>query len=178
MSAEGQSFRAMSFREYWKTYFPDLIAPLTDLQRQGLLENLFDGFIDEVYVGREIVQRLTEEIRGIISTEQYLSWAVSGDDDDGSAHILAHLIDGEYVGGCRLETLKFLANIDYSESFARRIRWAGERALLSPCEVNRILATSLRNPPLPAIRPCPEGVPELPFTRVYSARQCEHAEAC
>lgn len=165
-TSPSDDFTMMGFCTYWKTYFPDLIEPLRPHVRQLVLENLLDGFIDEVYAGRATVQRVIEAHTGVITAEQYISWSMSDEWSDGSEHVLAHLVDGEYVGGDRAAMLSVLGHIDYTDSFAQRMRWAAQRGLLSQSEVNRILATSLRLPPLPRLKDVPEGLPQLPFTRV------------
>lgn len=159
----------LPFRRYWGTYFPDLIQPLDDEQRHVVLENLFDGFLDGLYAGRATVQRLIEAHSGVITYEQYASWSLSTEDDDGTEHVLAHAAREEYFGGDRTSMLQLLAHVDYTPEFAARIRRAARRGLLSEWEASHVIATSLRTTPLPRLRPRPAGVPELPFTRVYYA---------
>lgn len=165
-------FRSLTFTEYWTTFFPDLVAPLSERHRRLVLENLFDAFLDGLYAGRETAQRLIEVHTGVITHAQYVSWSMAGEHDDGTEHVLAHLVDGEFVGGSRVEMLKLLANVDYTQAFHRRMEWAQRRGLLSEHEVRHVVATSLATAPLPAFRPRPDGVPALPFGRLYHAEPC------
>lgn len=176
MTSSTPHFTSLCFRQYWGTYFPDLIRPLSERHRRIVLENLFDGFIDGIYAGRATVQRLIEVHSGVITHEQYVSWSMSSEHDDGTEHVLAHLARGEYVGGSRVSVLELLGHVDYTSHFAERMRWAVRRGLLSEWEADRVIATSLRTAPLPRLVDRPEGVPALPFTRVHHEHAHEHEE--
>lgn len=160
-------FRSMTFTEYWTTYLPDLVDPLDDSHRRVVLENLFDGFLDGLYAGRETAQRLIEVHTGVITHAQYVSWSMGSERDDGTEHVFAHLVDGECLGGSREAMLDLLGHIDHTASFAHRIAWARRRGLLSEWEARRVIATSLRTSPLTAIVERADGVPALPFSRLF-----------
>lgn len=160
-------FTQLSFTEYWSRYMPDLVEPLGDRHRRVVLENLFDGFLDGVYAGRETAQRLIEVHTGVITHPQYVSWSMANERDDGTEHVLAHLVDGECVGGSRGAMLDLLGHVDYTSAFRHRMMWAQRRGLLSEWEVAKVISTSLRTRPLPRFVERPDDVPALPFRRIF-----------
>lgn len=172
------TYRDMSFGDYWRTYFPDLVEAFPAGARSCILDKLHGAFVEQQYAGREVVQRLGEVYEGAITIDQYFSWAISDEDDDGAEHMIAHIAAGEYVDGSRTETLRVLANIDYSPAFAAQVKCAVEDGVLTHEEMVEVLSCSLRNAPLPKVRERPDGVPSLPFRRVMTSGACrEHAHA-
>lgn len=169
MTRDGYSH--MTFHEYWTTYLPDLIENLPEQDRSLITNVLANGFLDGDSPGRESVQRLIELHLGIISRAQHSSWVLSHATGDGSQHIVDRLREGFLVGGSREKMIDYLANVDYSETFADRVKQAGAEGLLTAAEVDHVLTTSLRNPPLPPLIERPPEVPALPFDRHRGDRE-------
>lgn len=159
----------LTFEEYWRLYFPDLLDPLADDDRRMIVDLFASDYLDGELPGRETVQRVVEAELGEITDAQYRAWA-SDDDGTGVESLLAALADPACVDGRRDRDIETLSGFDYSEGYAERIRAAGADGVLDDAEVHAILAASLRNPPLPTIRERPQDVPDLGFARLYVLR--------
>ncbi|KAB1655337.1 hypothetical protein F8O01_11970 [Pseudoclavibacter chungangensis] len=156
---------ALSFDEYWRLYFPDLLSPLAEDDRRMIVELLASAYLDGELPGRETVQRVVEVERGDITEGQYRAWAIDVD-GDGVELVIDRLRDREATESTRGRDLGILAGFDYSDAFAARVRAVGADGVLTADEVRDVLQTSLRNPPFPALRDRPADVPDLGFARV------------
>lgn len=156
----------MTFADYWRTYLPDLIGPLGALHRERVVNALARSFVSGAVPSRASVQRLAELSTGVITMDQHRSWAVSRPDPERSIDAaLAAARGGRFLGGDRGSFLRYLASWPYGPRFAEQVRAAHAAGELDDDELRTVLATSLRLPPLPPIRPRPKGVPAAPRRR-------------
>lgn len=162
----------LTFDEFWRLYFPDLLEPLDADDRRMIVDLLASGYLDGEIPGRETVQRVVELETGEITECQYRAWISDVEaDGEGDRGVLLALAGPRGAGSERADLLGTLGGFEYTDEFAERVRGAGSDDVLSEDEVREVLGASLRNQPLPPIRERPQDVPDLGFPRLLVVRE-------
>jgi hypothetical protein len=145
------------FTEYLTVWCADLLEDLDDEQRRMLADSLIMMYEGGPWPDRLYVQRLAEQVRGIIDAE-----TSSGDSDlrrSGVSGIVARLSSPDVEHRWVVEQLSRLQG---TPELVGAVTEALRLELISPIEHELILETALSRPILPEPIPAPAEYPPLP----------------